>query len=150
MIGSMSRQGVATVIVLAGLLLGGGCSQQAATRDDMIHALTESHSALASATQALDLLAESRLTEAAAETAVDDMSQQIGDAQSSLEPISVEDDAQQADRDATVQAVTSGLTALLLLRDQLRQSQDTAGARSAIAAADRTITDLSARLRASG
>ena len=95
-------------------------------------------------------MAESRLTEAAAETAVDDMSSQIGDAQSSLEPISVEDDAQQADRDATVQAVTSGLTAVLLLRDQLRQGQDTGGARSAIAAADRTITDLSARLRASG
>ena len=146
----MSRQGVASVIVLATLLLGGGCSQQAATRDDMIHALTESHGALATATLALNLLAESRLTEAAAETAVDDMSQQIGDAQSSLEPISVEDDAQQADRDATVQAVTSGLSALLLLRDQLRQGQDTAGARSAIVEADRTITDLSARLRASG
>ena len=150
MINCRFRRGLTGLIVLVVLLVGGGCSQQAQARDDLVHALAEAHSALGSASLALDLLAESRLTEAAAETAVDDMSQQIGDAQSSLEPISVEDDAQQADRDATVQAVTSGLTALLLLRDQLRQGQDTGGARSAIAAADRTITDLSARLRASG
>ncbi len=137
------------MVVLVVLLLG-GCSQQAQTRDDLVQALSESHSALASATLALDLLDRSRLTKAAAETAVDDMSQQVGDAHASLVPISVSDDAQQADRDATLQAVTSGLTALLFLRDQLKQGQDTAGARSAIAEADRTITTLEARLRAAG
>jgi hypothetical protein len=146
----MSWRGVPGSIILAALLLGGGCSQQAQVRDDLVHALSESHSALGSAALTLDLLAKSRITRAAAETAVDDMSQQVGDAQSQLEPISVDDDAQQADRDATVQAVDTGLAALLLLRDQLRQDQDTANARSAISRADREITALSTRLQAGG
>jgi hypothetical protein len=138
------------LIVLVALLLASGCSQQARVRDDLVHALSESHSALGTAALALDLLAKSRITRAAAETTVDDMSQQVGDAQSSLEPISVDDDAQQADRDATVQAVNSGLAALLLLRDQLQQGQDTTSARSAITMADRELTALSERLQESG
>jgi hypothetical protein len=138
------------LIVLVALLLMVGCSQQAHVRDDLVHALSQSHSALASAALTLDLLTKSRITRAAAETSVDDMSQQIGDAQSSLEPISIDDDAQQADRDATVQAVNSGLAALLLLRDQLQQGQDTTRARSAISAADREVTALAARLQAGG
>jgi hypothetical protein len=149
-ISRVSWRGLPSVIVLVALLLAGGCSQQARVRDDLVHALSESHSALGTAALALDLLAKSRITRAAAETTVDDMSQQIGDAQSSLEPISVDDDAQQADRDATVQAVNSGLAALLLLRDQLQQGQDTTSARSAITTADRGVTDLSARLQESG
>jgi hypothetical protein len=147
---SQSWRGAPSLLVLAALLLGGGCSQQAEVRNDLVHALSESHSALGSAALSLDLLAKSRITRAAAETAVDDMSQQIGDAQSQLEPISVDDDAQQADRDATVQAVDTGLAALLLVRDQLRQDQDTTNARSMIAEADRNITALSTRLQAGG
>src|SRR5215210_1702488 len=148
--GDQSRvpAGVPSVIVLVVLLVGGGCSQQAQARDDLVHSLSEAHSALGTATLTIDLLAKSRITRAAAETAVDDMSQQLGDAQAQLEPISVDDDAQQADRDATIQAVNSGLAALLLVRDQLRQDQDTTEARPAIAQADREITALSARLRA--
>ena len=119
------------MIVLAVLLLGGGCSQQAQARDDLVHALAEAHSALGSASLALDLLAESRITRAAAETAVDDMSQQISDAHHQLEPIRVDSDAQQADRDAAVQAVAAGFAALLLVRDELRQGQGTTEARSA-------------------
>ena len=150
MIGRASWRGVPTLIVLVALLLAGGCSQQAQLKDDLVHALSESHSALGSAALTLDLLAKARITRAAAETAMDDMSQQVGDAQSQLEPLSVDDDAQQADRDATVQAVGSGLAALLLVRDQLQQSQDTTEARSAIAQADREITALSTRLQAGG
>jgi hypothetical protein len=146
----MSWRGLSSLVVLAVLLLGGGCSQQAQLRDDLLHALSQSHSALGSAALTMDLLGKSRITRAAAETAVDDMSQQIGEAQSQLEPISIDDDAQQADRDATLQAVDSGLAALLLLRDQLRQDQDTANAQSAIARADREITALSSRLQAGG
>jgi hypothetical protein len=149
-IGRASWRGVPTLIILVALLLAGGCSQQAQLKDDLVHALSESHSALGSAALTLDLLAKARITRAAAETAMDDMSQQVGDAQSQLEPLSVDDDAQQADRDATVQAVGSGLAALLLVRDQLQQSQDTTEARSAIAQADREITALSTRLQAGG
>jgi hypothetical protein len=137
-----------SLIVLVALLLVGGCSQQARVRDDLVHALNESHSALGSAALTLDLLARSRITRAAAETAVDDMSSQVSDAQSSLEPISVDDEAQQADRDATVQAVNSSLAALLLVRDQFRRGQEMTVARSAISAADQEVTDLSARLQA--
>ena len=150
MISRVSRRGLPSLIVLVAVLLASGCSQQARVRDDLVHALSESHSALGTAALALDLLAKSRITRAAAETTVDDMSQQVGDAQSSLEPISVDDDAQQADRDATVQAVNSGLAALLLLRDQLQQGQDTTSARSAITMADRELTALSKRLQESG
>jgi hypothetical protein len=149
-IGRASWRGVPTLIILVALLLAGGCSQQAQLKDDLVHALSESHSALGSAALTLDLLAKARITRAAAETAMDDLSQQVGDAQSQLEPLSVDDDAQQADRDATVQAVGSGLAALLLVRDQLQQSQDTTEARSAIAQADREITALSTRLQAGG
>jgi hypothetical protein len=98
----------------------------------------------------LDLLAESRITRAVAETTVDDMSQQISDAQHQLEPIRVADDAQQADRDAAVQAVAAGFAALLLTRDQLQQGQSTTDARSALAQADMEVTTLSTRLQEAG
>jgi hypothetical protein len=136
------------LVVLAVVLLGGGCSQQAQARDDLVHALAEAHSALGSASLTLDLLTESRITKAAAETAVDDMAQQISDAQRELEPITVDSDAQRADRDTTVQAVAAGFAALLLLRDQLQQEQDTTDARSALAKADKEIVAVSARLQA--
>ena len=137
------------MVALLAVLLG-GCSQQARVRDDLGHALTEAHSALGSATLALDLLTESPITSAAAETTVDDMTQQVSDAQSQLEPIAIESDAQQAERDATVEAVADGFAALLRLRDQLQQGQDTTDARSAVAQADREIAALSARLQAGG
>jgi hypothetical protein len=143
-------RGLTGLIVLVVLLVGGGCSQQAQARDDLVHALAEAHSALGSTSLALDLLAESRITRAAAETAVDDMSQQISDAQHQLEPIRVDSDAQQADRDAAVRAVAAGFEALLLTRDQLRQGQSTTDARSALAQADQEVAALSTRLQAGG
>jgi hypothetical protein len=147
MINHVSWPRVSGLIVLAVLLLC-GCSQQAQTRDDLVHVLSEAHSALGSTSLALDLLTESRITQAAAETAVDDMSQQLSDAQHQLEPIAVDDDLQQADRDATVQAIAAGFDALLLVRDQLRQGQDTRQAQSLVAQADREIVTLSDRLQA--
>ena len=93
---------------------------------------------------------KSRITRAAAETAVDDMSQQIGDAQHQLEPIRVDSDPLQADRDAAVRAVAAGFAALLQIRDELRQGQSTTDARSALAGADMEITTLSERLQAAG
>ena len=130
------------------LLLCSGCSQQAQVRDDLVHALSDAHSALGSTSLAVDLLTKSRITQAAAETAVDDMSQQLSDAQHQLEPISVDDDLQQADRDATVQAIAAGFDAVLLVRDQLRQGQDTRQAQSLVAQTDREIVTLSDRLQA--
>jgi hypothetical protein len=150
MINCRLRQGLPGLIVLAVLLVGGGCSQQAQARDDLVHALAEAHSALGSASLALDLLAGSRITRAAAETAVDDMSQQIGDAQHQLEPIRVDGDAQQADRDAAMRAVAAGVAALLQTRDELRQGQSTSDARSALAQADMEVMALSTRLQAGG
>ena len=150
MINCRFGRGLAGLIVLVVLLAGGGCSQQAQARDDLVHALAEAHSALGSTSLALDLLAESRITRAVAETTVDDMSQQISDAQHQLEPIRVAGDAQQADRDAAVQAVAAGFAALLLTRDQLQQRQSTTDARSALAQADMEVTTLSTRLQEAG
>lgn len=148
MITRRSWRGVPGLVGLVVLLLCAGCSQQAQVRDDLAHALGEAHSALGSASLAVDLLTKSGITQAAAETLVDDMSQQISDAQHQLEPIQVDDDRQQADRDATVQAIAAGFDALLLVRDQLRQGQVTTQARSAVAKADREIVTLSDRLQA--
>ena len=113
-----SRQ-AAGLVLLLGLVCG--CSQQAAATDDLIHALTDAHSAVASSILGIDLYDQHRMTRAATETLLGDMAKQIADAERSLEPVSVESEKTQSERDAAQAAIHAGTVALLTSRDQLDQ-----------------------------
>jgi hypothetical protein len=58
--------------------------QQAAATDDLIHALTDAHSAIASSIVGINLYHQHRSTRAATETLLEDMARQIADAERSL------------------------------------------------------------------
>ena len=133
------------LVLLLGLVCG--CSQQAAATDDLIHALTDAHSAIASSILGIDLYDQDRSTRAATETLLDDMARQIADAERSLEPIGVDSETQ-SERDAALAAIHTGGTALLRSRDQLDQRgtvDNTADLESAI----QQVDDLLSQLRAS-
>jgi hypothetical protein len=138
------RRAVGLVLSL-GLVCG--CSQQAAATDDLIHALTDAHSAIASSILGIDLYDQDRSTRAATETLLDDMAKQIADAERSLEPIGVDSETQ-SERDAALAAIHTGGTALLTSRDQLDQRgavDNTADLESAV----HQVDDLLSQLRAS-
>ena len=139
---------VATLV--AGLLLVlTGCSQHAATLDDLTHALTEAHSALGASILALDQLDRGRSTRAVAQTALQDMSKQVSDAQHMIDPIKIGSDAEQVDRDATSTALAGAATATLNARDTLAL-HDRSVNRDQLMAADAAVTSLLVRLRESG
>jgi hypothetical protein len=133
--------------MLCGLLLAlTGCSQHAATIDDLMHALADAHSALGSSMLALDQLDRGRTTRAVTETALEDMSKQVSDAQHAVDPIKIGSDAERADRDATTSALAAGAAALLGARDELAL-HDRSASRDELIAADTGITSLLDRLR---
>jgi hypothetical protein len=69
----------AGLILSIGLLCG--CNQQAASTEDLIQALSEAHSAIASSILAIDLYDQQRSTRAVTETLLGDMTEQIVDAE---------------------------------------------------------------------
>jgi hypothetical protein len=72
--------------------------------------LNDAHSAIASSILGIDLYDQGRSTRAATETLLDDMARQIADAERSLEPVSVQSEKTQAERDAALTAIhTVGL-----------------------------------------
>jgi hypothetical protein len=72
------------------LVLLCSCSQQSAAKDDLIHALTEAHTAIASSLLALELYDQQRSTQAVTETLLGDMTKQAVDAERALESVSVD------------------------------------------------------------
>jgi hypothetical protein len=92
------------------LCLLSGCSQQAAATD-VIQALTESHSALASSVLAIQLYQQQRFTRAATETVLGDMAGQITDAERALEPVKINSPQSESDRDAALAAMSSSSVA---------------------------------------
>src|SRR6187455_2934940 len=82
-----------------------GCNQQRAATDDLIQALTESHSAIASSVLALQLYQQQRSTRAVTETVLGDMAGQIVDAESALEAVKIEGQQVESDRDTTLAAI---------------------------------------------
>jgi hypothetical protein len=125
-----------------------GCSQQAAATDDLIHALSDAHSALASSILGVNLYAQHRSTRAATETLLDDMAKQIADAERSLEPVSVASEKTELERDAALAAVHDGTAALLTSRDQLEQ-RGAVGNMADLASAVHQVDDLLGQLRGS-
>jgi hypothetical protein len=109
----------AGLILSLGLMCG--CSQQAAATEDLVHALSEAHSAVASSILAIELYDEQRMTRAVTETLLGDMAEQIVDAEHALEPVSVNSGQTQSERDAALAAVHAGVAAVLTSRDQLQQ-----------------------------
>ena len=98
-----------------------GCSQQAAATEDLIHALSDAHSAITSSILAIELYDQQRTTRAVTETLLGDMAEQMVDAERALEPVSIASEQTQADRDAALAAVQAGVAAVLTSRDQLEQ-----------------------------
>jgi PBP1b-binding outer membrane lipoprotein LpoB len=116
------------------LVLLSGCSQQSSATDDLIHALNETHSAIASSILAIELYDQQRSTQAVTDTVLGDMAKQAVDAEGALEPISVDSEQIESDRDAALAAVHAGVTALLSSRDEFSQHSavaNTAGLQSA-------------------
>ena len=130
------------------LCLLSGCSQQAAATDDLIQALTESHSALASSMLALQLYQQQRFNRAATETVLGDMAGQITDAERALEPVKINSLQSEADRDAALAAIHAGVAALLTSRDELEQ-RGSVGNTTALKDAGGQVDSLLAELRGS-
>ena len=107
--------------VALSICLLSGCSQQAAATDDLIHALSESHSAISSSILGIGLYEQGRSTRAATETLLGDMASQLADAQRAVEPVAIDSVQLQTDRDAALAAIDAGVTALLTSRDDLEQ-----------------------------
>ena len=84
-----------------------------------------------------------------AQTALEDMSKQVSDAQHVIDPIKIGSDAEQADRDATSAALAGAATATLNARDALAL-HDRSVNRDQLMAADAAVTSLLVRLRESG
>ena len=131
--------------LIVSLVLLCGCSQQSSARDDLIHALNETHAAIASSLLAVQLYDQQRSTRAVTETVLGDMTKQAVDAESSLEPISVDSEQITSDRDAALTAIHAGVAALLSSRDELEQQgavADTAGLESAGREVDTLLNQL--------
>lgn len=133
-------------LVLCAVLLA-GCSQQSSATDDLIHALTETHSAVASSILAIDLYDQQRSTRAVTDTVLGDMAMQAVDAEGALESVSVDSAQLQSDRDAALAAIQSGVAALFTSRDNFSQhgAVDTAGLKSA----DQQVNEVLNQLRGS-
>jgi hypothetical protein len=133
--------------LILSLVLISGCSQQSAATDDLIHALTEMHSALASSVLGIELYDQQQSTRAVTETLLGDMAKQAVDAESALEPIKVDSGQLKSDRDATLAAIQSGVAALFTSRDNFSQhgAVDTAGLKSA----DQQVNEVLNQLRGS-
>jgi hypothetical protein len=127
------------------LILLCGCSQQSAATDDLIHALTETHSAIASSILAVELYDRQRSTQAVTETVLGDMAKQAMDAERALESVSVDTEQIESDRDAALAAIHAGVAALLASRDELEQRgavASTAGLESAAQEVDALLSEL--------
>ena len=124
-----------------------GCSQKSSATDDLIHALTETHSAVASSILAIELYDEQRSTRAVTDTVLGDMAKQAVDAEGSLEPISVDSEQLKSNRDAALAAIQSGVAALFTSRDNFSQhgAVDTAD----LKLADQQVNDVLNQLRGS-
>ncbi len=109
----------AGLILSLGLICG--CSQQSAATEDLIHALSEAHSAIDSSILAIELYEQQRSTRAVTETLLEDMAEQIVDAERALEPVTIDSEHTQSVRDAALAAIHTGGAALLTSRDQLQQ-----------------------------
>jgi hypothetical protein len=134
---------VAGLIISLGLLCG--CSQQAAATEDLIHALSDAHSAIASSILVIELYDQQRTTRAVTETLLGDMAEQMVDAERALEAVSITSKQTQADRDAALAAVQTGVAAVLTSRDQLEQQgavDDTANLESAGQQVDAVLSQL--------
>jgi hypothetical protein len=127
------------------LILLSGCSQQSAATDDLIHALTETHSAIASSILAVELYDQQRSTQAVTETVLGDMAKQAVDAERALESVSVATEEVESDRDAALAAIHAGVAALLASRDEFEQRgavASTAGLESAAQQVDALLSEL--------
>jgi hypothetical protein len=127
------------------LVLLCGCSQQSSARDDLIHALNETHGAIASSLLAIQLYDQQRSTRAVTETVLGDMSKQAVDAERSLESVSVDSEQIKSERDAALTAIHAGVAALLSSRDDLEQQgavADTAGLESSGREVDALLNQL--------
>jgi hypothetical protein len=124
-----------------------GCSQQSSATDDLIHALTETHSAVASSILAIELYDQHRSTRAVTDTVLGDMAKQAVDAEGALESVSIDSPQLQSDRDAALAAIQSGVAALFTSRDNFSQhgAVDTADLKSA----DQQVNEVLNQLRGS-
>ena len=127
------------------LVLLCGCSQQSSAHDDLLHALNETHSAIASSILAIQLYDQQRSTRAVTETVLGDMAKQAVDGESALEPVSVDSEQIKSDRDAALAAIHAGVAALLSSRDELEHQSavpNTAGLESAGQQVDALLNQL--------
>jgi hypothetical protein len=136
--------------VTAVLLGGTGCGGRAGTVDDLQQILASAHSAIQTSVQVLDLYRRGLSTRAVAETALADMSREIGDAQGKLSSVTIGSTGDQHDRDQVATALNQGTAAVLDSRDALADRGDASVGGSALTVAAARIDEQLARLRAGG
>jgi hypothetical protein len=132
-------------LILSLCLLCGCSSQQAAATEDLIKALSDAHSALASSILAIELYDQERSTRAVTETVLGDMAEQIVDAEKALQPVKIDSEQTQSDRDAALAAVHAGVAAVLTSRDELQMHgavESTAELESAARQVDSVLAEL--------
>jgi hypothetical protein len=116
--------------------------------DDLIHALIDAQSAIASSILGISLYHQHRSTRAATETLLDDMARQIADAERSLETVRVANEKTPLERDAALAAIHDGTAALLTSRDQFEQ-RGAVGNMADLESATHQVDDLLDQLRGS-
>jgi hypothetical protein len=150
--GDWGRAAVAIGERIAGcvlcLVVLSGCGQQSAAEDDLIHALTETHSAIASSILAIELYNQQRSTQAVTETVLGDMAKQAVDAEGALESVSVATEQIESDRDAALAAIHAGVTALFASRDEFKQRGGVAST-AALESAGQQVDGVLSKLRGS-
>lgn len=132
-------------LIISLCLLCGCSGQQAAATEDLIKALSDAHSAIASSILAVELYDQERSTRAVTETVLGDMAEQIVDAERALEPIKIDSEQTQSNRDAALTAVHAGVAAVLTGRDELHMHgavESTAELESAAGRIDTVLAEL--------
>jgi hypothetical protein len=132
-------------LILSLWLLCGCSSQQAAATEDLIKALSDAHSAIASSILAIELYDQERSTRAVTETVLGDMAEQIVDAERALQPVKIDSEQTRSDRDAASAAVHAGVAAVLTSRDELQMHgavESTAELESAARQVDSVLAEL--------
>jgi hypothetical protein len=116
--------------------------------DDLIHALIDAQSAIASSILGISLYHQHRSTRAATGTLLDDTARQIADAERSLETVRVANEKTPLERDAALAAIHDGTAALLTSRDQFEQ-RGAVGNMADLESATHQVDDLLDQLRGS-
>jgi hypothetical protein len=119
-VGTRRRKVIVPAGVIALLLLLAGCSGSSGVRDSLLQASRSAAAAVHTGSAALDMLNRGRITQAVAQTAMIDMTKEIGSSVDQISQLKLSKPDDRALRDTVQDATAKGATAVLAGRDCLQ------------------------------